>query len=93
MAQNCLEECGIVVDMIHLTYEKRPAVADGIRLGTPIVTKNGMGPKEMDGKSALVDTVLRESEVISDREYKIGELFREKTRTKVRDLCSRFGMR
>lgn len=37
--------------------------------------------------------VLKRVEIVSGGEYKIGELFREKTRTKVRDLCSRFGMR
>ncbi len=92
-AQKCLEECGIVVDMIHLPYEKRPSVADGIRLGTPIVTKNGMGPKEMDGISALIDAVLKEIEIVSDSEYRIAESLREQTQAKVKDLCSRFRMR
>ncbi|MHC4309785.1 MAG: serine hydroxymethyltransferase [Planctomycetota bacterium] len=91
-AQKCLEECGIVVDMIHLPYEKGASVAGGIRLGTPIVTKNGMGSKEMDSISALVDAVLRKVEVISDGEYKIAESLREQTQTEVKDLCSRFPM-
>jgi glycine hydroxymethyltransferase len=92
-AQKCLEECGIVVDMIHLPYEKSPAFAEGIRLGTPIVTKNGMGPKEMDGISALIDAVLKKVEVVSESEYKIDGTLREKTQVKVKDLCSRFPMR
>jgi len=37
--------------------------------------------------------VLKGVEIVSDSEYKIGESLREKTRTKVRDLCSRFRMR
>jgi glycine hydroxymethyltransferase len=92
-AQKCLEECGIVVDMIHLPYEKSPSAADGIRLGTPIVTKNGMGPKEMDSISALIDSVLRKVEVVNDSEYKIDGTLREQTQAKVKDLCRRFGMR
>jgi glycine hydroxymethyltransferase len=92
-AQKCLEECGIIVDMIHLPYEKGASAAGGIRLGTPIVTKNGMGAKEMDSISALVDAVLRKVEVISDGEYKIDGTLREKTQAKVKDLCSRFPMR
>jgi glycine hydroxymethyltransferase len=92
-AQKCLEECGIIVDMIHLPYEKGASAAGGIRLGTPIVTKNGMGAKEMDCISGLVDAVLRKVEVISDGEYKIDGTLREKTQTKVKDLCSRFIMR
>ncbi len=91
-AQKCLEECGIIVDKIHLPYEKSPSVAGGIRLGTPIVTKNGMGPKEMESVSALMDSVLKRVKIVSDSEYKIGESFKEKTQTKVKDLCSKFGM-
>ncbi|NIP25431.1 MAG: serine hydroxymethyltransferase [Phycisphaerae bacterium] len=92
-AQKCLEECGIVVDMIHLPYEKVASAADGIRLGTPIVTKNGMGADEMDGISALIDSVLRNVEVVSDSEYKIDGALKEQIITKVKDLCSRFPMR
>jgi len=92
-AQKCLEECGIVVDMIHLPYEKGPSVAGGIRLGTPIVTKNGMGPKEMNNISVLIDAVLKRVEIVSDGEYRIAESLRERIQTKVKDLCSRFPMR
>jgi len=92
-AQKCLEECGIIVDKIHLPYEKSPSAAGGIRIGTPIVTKDGMGSKEMDSISALIDAVLRKVEVLSDNEYRIDESFKEQTQTKVKDLCSRFPMR
>jgi len=92
-AQKCLEECGIVVDMIHLPYEKGPSVAGGIRLGTPIVTKNGMGPKEMESISALIDAVLKRVEILSDGEYRIAESLREQIQIKVKDLCSKFPMR
>ena len=91
-AQKCLEECGIVVDMIHLAYEKGSSAAGGIRLGTPIVTKNGMGAKEIDGISALIDAVLKGVEIISDGEYRIAKPLREQTQAKVKDLCSRFPM-
>ena len=92
-AQKCLEECGIVVDMIHLPYERRPSVADGIRLGTPIVTKNGMGTDEMEGISALIEAVLKGVEVAGDGGYRIAEPLREQTQAKVKDLCSRFPIR
>jgi len=92
-AQKSLEECGIIIDMIHLPYEKGASAAGGIRLGTPIVTRNGMGAKEIDSISALVDAVLRKTEPISDGEYKIDESLKEQTQAKVKDLCSRFGMR
>ncbi|MFQ5769538.1 MAG: serine hydroxymethyltransferase, partial [bacterium] len=66
-AQRCLEQCGIIVDKVSLPYEREgPAVASGIRLGTPIVTKNGMGTKEMESISALIAAVLKRVEIISD---------------------------
>jgi glycine hydroxymethyltransferase len=91
-AQRCLEECGIVVDMIHLPYERMPEAADGIRLGTPIVTKNGMGIEEMDGISALIDAVLKGVEVESDGGYMIDGTLKEQTLGKVKELCGRFPM-
>jgi glycine hydroxymethyltransferase len=91
-AQKSLEECGIIVDMIHLPYEKGASAAGGIRLGTPIVTRNGMGAKEIDSISTLMDAVLRKVEVISDSKYKIDKSFKEKISTKVKDLCGRFPM-
>jgi len=93
-AQRSLEQCGIIVDKIGLPYEREgPAVASGIRLGTPIVTKKGMGTKEMEDISALIDAVLKRVEIISDNEYKIDESFSSETRDKVKQLCSRFPMR
>jgi glycine hydroxymethyltransferase len=94
IAQRCLEDCSIVVDAMKLPYDKRPALStSGIRLGTPIVTKNGMGDKEMDRASELVDAVLRKVKIISDREYEIDESLRNEVRDKVKGLCSRFPMR
>jgi len=92
-AQRCLEQCGIIVDKIGLPYEREdPAVASGIRLGTPIVTKKGMGTKEMEDISALIDAVLKRVEIISDNEYKIDESFSSEIKDKVKQLCSRFPM-
>ena len=91
IAQSCLERCGIVVDTVSLAYDtKDHAVTSGIRLGTPIVTKNGMGNKEMESISALIYAVLKNAEIISDNEYKIDESFSSEIRDKVKQLCSRF---
>lgn len=94
IAQKCLEDCGIVTNMSRLPYDKRgPMITSGIRLGTPIVTKNGMGLEEMESISALVDAVLKGVEIISDSEYKIDESFKDETRGRVKELCSKFPMR
>ncbi len=37
--------------------------------------------------------VLKRVEIVSDSEYRMDGTLREKTQTKVRDLCSRFRMR
>lgn len=92
-AQKALEKCGIVVDTVHLPYEKNPAVADGIRLGTPIVTKNGMGIEEMKDISSLIDAVLKGIEILSDGGYRIDKSLKGKTLSQVKDLCSRFPIR
>ncbi len=91
IAQRCLEDCGIVVDAMKLPYHKKPALStSGIRLGTPIVTKNGMGDKEMDRASELIDAVLRRVKIISDREYEIDESLSHEVRDEVKQLCGRF---
>ncbi|MHC4497838.1 MAG: serine hydroxymethyltransferase [Planctomycetota bacterium] len=90
-AQRCLEECGIVVDRARLPYDATPAdLASGIRLGTPIVTKSGMGDKEMSEASGMINAILKQVRIISDREYQIDESFKEEKRKQVKDLCSRF---
>ncbi len=91
IAQRRLEDCGIVVDMIRVPYDKKPAlVSSGIRLGTAIVTKAGMTAKEMDTISAMIDAVLKKVKINSDTEYEIDESFKNDMRDKVKGLCSRF---
>jgi glycine hydroxymethyltransferase len=93
-AQKCLEDCGIIVDMMKLPYgNKKPAAASGIRLGTPVVTRSGMGDKEMGEMSAMIDAILKEVTIVSESEDKIGESFKNKMRNHVKDLCDRFPMR
>jgi len=94
IAQKCLEDCGIVVNMNRLPYDtKSMAVASGLRLGTPIVTKNGMGAAEMSSISELIDAILKGVKVLTNSEYRIDESFRSEVRNKVKKLCDRFPMR
>jgi glycine hydroxymethyltransferase len=90
VAQRCLEECGIVVDFYRLPYDQRPAIGSGIRLGTPIVTRRGMGEKEMDGISAMMDKVLKGVNILGRTQYQIDEKLKNGIRRQVENLCSRF---
>jgi len=89
--QKALEECGVVVDMIWLPYEKKvKGVNSGIRLGTPIVTRNGMGTNQMNSVSGLMDTVIRAVEITSDTEYRIDKSLSNEVRSQAKELCRNF---
>lgn len=91
IAQNCLEECGIITNRNKLPYDKRPAsITSGIRLGTPIVTRNGMGPEEMHIIAGMTDSILREAKLSSETEYTLDEVFSRYKRQQATELCSRF---
>ncbi|MFO0702150.1 MAG: serine hydroxymethyltransferase, partial [Nitrospira sp.] len=81
-ADAALDAAGIIVNKNAVPYdEKPPAVASGIRLGTPIVSTRGMREAEMKEIVALVDRVLQhrqDPKVLDD------------VRTQAKALCSRF---
>ena len=94
IAQKSLEDCGIIINMNRLPYDQKSVkITSGIRLGTPIVTRSGMGTKEMDRTSVLIDAVLKSVNIISGSEYELKKSFRDNIKDKVRELCSRFPVR
>ena len=91
ICQRALEDCGIVVNMNRLAYDTfGPRITSGLRMGTPIVTRNGMGPAEMDAVADMVDEVLRRVEIHSHREYTLDDAFSAQMRSRVQTLCRRF---
>lgn len=93
IAQKSLEDCGIIVNMNRLPYDRQNArVTSGMRIGTPIVTRNGMRTSEMRTVAELVDQVLTRVEVLSDREHRLDPAFQNHMRDQVHSLCSRFPM-
>ena len=59
-AEAALDASGIIVNKNAVPYDERPpAVASGIRIGTPIVSTRGMGEKEMEQIIDWMDTVLQ----------------------------------
>ena len=59
-AEAALDASGIIVNKNAVPYDERPpAVASGIRMGTPIVSTRGMASSEMVQIVAWIDEVLR----------------------------------
>jgi glycine hydroxymethyltransferase len=81
-ADAALDAAGIIVNKNAVPYdEKPPAVASGIRLGTPIVSTRGMRETEMKEIVDLVDRVLR---------HRNQPAVLEEVRVQAKALCDRF---
>ena len=81
-AEAALDAAGITVNKNAVPFdEKPPAVAGGIRLGTPLVSTRGMREQEMVEIVALIDRVLQRP---ADRRAQ-GAVRRE-----AKALCKRF---
>jgi glycine hydroxymethyltransferase len=94
IAQHCLEDCGIIINQNRLPYDTQSArITSGIRLGTPIVTKNGMGRPQMHTVAQWVDEVLTQVEIQGDRQYHLDPAFQNEMKERVQELCTRFPMR
>lgn len=91
VAEQALEECGIVVNKNRIPGDRRGAlVTSGIRFGTNSLALRGMGAGEMPRCAALVDEVLSAVRPLGDREYTLDERVVERSREQVAALCSRF---
>jgi glycine hydroxymethyltransferase len=81
-AANMLEEAGIIVNKNSIPYDHQPpAIASGIRPGTPAITTRGMKEPEMAQIGEMMGRVLRNP---LDREIHL------QVREEVRQLCARF---
>jgi glycine hydroxymethyltransferase len=90
IAQKSLEDCGITVDKILLPYDDKPVVTSGVRLGTPIVTKNGMGAAEMEQISDLIDEVLTNIKPSGQNTHIIEHVLAANIYDKAKELAARF---
>jgi glycine hydroxymethyltransferase len=83
-AETALDAAGIIVNKNAVPYDdKPPAIAGGIRLGTPIVATRGMREAEMAEIVSLVDRVLQRPQ---DRRVQ------REVRKQAKGLCRRFPM-
>ncbi len=88
IAQKALEHCGIIVNMNQLPYDtKGKTITSGLRLGTPVITKLGMRPKQMHLIAELIKAILDQVRIVSDTDCRLDETFAFQTGEKVRELC------
>jgi glycine hydroxymethyltransferase len=81
-ADAALDAAGIILNKNAVPYdEKPPAVASGIRLGSPIVSTRGMREPEMAQIVELVDRVLQ---------HRQEPAVLEEVRLQAKALCNRF---
>jgi glycine hydroxymethyltransferase len=81
-AANLLEEAGVIVNKNCIPYDHQPpAIASGIRPGTPALTTRGLKEPEMAQIGKMMAAVLR-----SPRAPEV----RKQVRQQVLELCARF---
>jgi len=81
-AETALDAAGIIVNKNAVPYdEKPPAVASGIRLGTPIVSTRGMREAEMQNIVSLIERVLKQPQDLR---------VQREVRKQAKALCGRF---
>jgi glycine hydroxymethyltransferase len=91
IAQRCLEDCGIIVNMNRLPYDPRSQrVTSGMRLGTPVVTRNGMQPSHMRLIGPLLHDVLTHVDIQGDMQYQLDDTLKANISATVTELCRRF---
>lgn len=81
-AETALDSAGITVNKNTVPFDERPpAIASGIRIGTPIVSTRGMRETDMGEIVALIDRVLQQPK---DR------AIRREVRQQAKAFCKRF---
>jgi len=80
VAESRCDEAGIVLNKNAIPFDQHPpAVASGIRAGTPCVASQGMGPQELSHVAGLIDRALTG-----------GDDDRRAVRAEVTELVGRF---
>ncbi len=84
-AEERADAAGIVLNKNAIPFDpQKPNVASGIRVGSPSVTTQGMGPEQMDQIADLIHRAITQGD--GDREHAVAKA----VRAEVADLVGRF---
>lgn len=93
IAQKSLEQCGMIINMNRLPYDTLgQRTTSGIRLGTPIVTRHGMRPKDMSIIAGWLHEALASVDVTGPSSYVMDDSVIHVMRARVKSLCQQFPM-
>ncbi len=82
IAEEALDDAGITANKNMVPFDtESPFVTSGIRLGTPALTTRGFKEEEFRMVVELIDKVLQEPDVASNR---------QKVKQQVREMCQQF---
>ncbi|MCY9165988.1 serine hydroxymethyltransferase [Bacillus atrophaeus] len=91
IAENVLEECGIIVNKNKIAGDKRgPLITSGIRFGINSLAMRGMDAGVMKECATLIDKVLSKVEPIDDTDYRIESSVVDEVKNGVIALCRRY---
>ncbi|MDP9846192.1 serine hydroxymethyltransferase [Streptosporangium lutulentum] len=77
VAEQRCHDAGIILNRNAIPYDPEPpTVTSGIRVGTPSVTTQGMGPEEMKEVASMVAQVIRSPDAAGETRRRVMELTR-----------------
>lgn len=91
VAEKALEECNVIINKNWIPGDTlSPFVTSGIRIGTNSMAVRGLDEEAMKQCASLIARVLKDVEIISDKEYKLDASKRDAYRIEVKEIATRF---
>ena len=90
VAQRALEKCGIIVDSYRLANQREGSPPSGVRLGTGVISRRGMGTDEIEIIAEAIEQVLKHLRLDDYGSFGLPEVVAASATEKVRTLCHSF---